>query len=472
MRLLVCSNSGPARPRDAGEPLQAAAAGGLLPQLLSLLEAGGEWVFPDTEPGGPGWPRQVQGVALHPVPVDERQRRRHYEVVSIETLLWLFHYLHDTVASPVFDARLHLAWATYEQVNGLVAERLARALAGGGDEAIVLVNDYHFLLVPGYLAQLGAATDARVVYSHQVPWCGPEYFGLLPGAIREQILSSLLSCQTVVFHSLRWLEAFARCCDRYLPAADVTDDVVRYRGRRTRLLAAPLPLDSARVLHVRQAEATQRWRRRLEELARGRQLMARVDRLDLWKNHLRGFAAYEALLRRRPRLADEAWFLAVVARTRYRSARHEAYEAACQEAVARINELAGGRGRPEAATLLYPDDPSETRQRGVAALEGASAVLVNPTYDGLNMVAKEAVLLSSTAAILLSRTAGAYEELAPVVAPLDPFDVSGTADALEAALAGGVRADAAEAARVRDQVRTEDARSWLRVVLDKGGAGA
>ena len=38
-----------------------------------------------------------------------------------------------------------------------------------------------------------------------------------------------------------------------------------------------------------------------------------------------------------PGLADETWFLAIAARTRYRSARHEAYEAACRAAVARIN---------------------------------------------------------------------------------------------------------------------------------------
>ncbi len=465
MRMFVCSNSGPARPRAAGERLRIAAAGGLLPHLLALLEAGGEWVFPQTHSDAPGWPRQVGGVVLHPVPVDQRQRRHHYEVVSVETLLWLFHYLHDTVASPAFDAQLHRAWDTYRQVNELVAKRLALACGGGGDEAVILVNDYHFLLVPGQLARLGTPTHARVVYSHQVPWCGPDYFGLLPGPMREQILASLLCCHTVVFHSPRWAEAFARCCDRYLPAADVADGLVQYRGRITRLVAVPLPLDSAQVLRLRQAETTRRWGKRLDEVAGGRQLLVRVDRLDLWKNHLRGFAAYETLLRRRPALADETWFLAIAARTRYRSARHEAYEAACRAAVARINELAAGRGRPEAVTLLHPDRPGETRQPGVAALRQASAVLVNPTYDGLNLVAKESVLLSETSAILLSRTAGAYEQLAAAVAPLDPFDVMGTAEAIEAALVGGIRADPAAAGRVRDQVLTEDAHGWLRAVL-------
>jgi trehalose 6-phosphate synthase len=441
-----------------------------VPQLLSLLETyGGAWFFPDGEPLGSAWPRQIQQVALHPVPVVEEQRRLHYEVVSVRTLLWLFHYLHDTATGPDFDAGLHRAWAAYHHVNELFADRLAAAWSGARDEVVALINDYHFLLVPGMLARLGAPAGARVVYAHQVPWCGPDYFGILPAAIREQILTSLLSCDVVVFHSARWVEAFARCCDRYVPTAKVADQVVEFRDHAARLLAVPFPLDTATVLDLQHAEATQRWRQRLDELAGGRQLLVRVDRLDLWKNHLRGFAAYEALLRRHPTLADEAWFLAVVARPRYRSTRHEAYEAACRAAVARINQTAGKRGQPEPVTLLYPTDASETRHRGIAALGLASAALVNPTYDGFNLVAKEAALLNETAAILLSRTAGAYDQLAPAVVPLDPFDVSGTADALEAAIVTGTRVDPLRAANVRGQVRKDSAGAWLGAAVGRGG---
>jgi trehalose 6-phosphate synthase len=469
MRLVVCSNSGPAQPREAGAPLQAGAAGGLVPVLLSLLDrVGGEWVFPAPESSARPWPQPAQGVVLNPLPIPEEQRRLHYEVISIETLLWLFHYLHDTVSSPAFDARLHRAWAAYREVNELVAGRLARAVGQGDGGTVVLVNDYHYLLVPGLLARAGAAAGARVVYAHQVPWCGPDYFGLLPGPVREQILTSLLSCHTVVFHSWRWAEAFAGCCDRYLPAAEVAGGAIRFRDRRTRLLAAPLPLDVGAVQGLQDAEPTRRWRRRLSELAAGRRLLVRVDRLDLWKNHLRGFAAYEALLRRRPGLAGEVLMVAVAAPTRYRSPRHVAYEAACRTSVDRINRLAGGPGRPEPVALLYPTGAGDLRHRGIAALGQASAVLVNPTYDGLNMVAKEAMVASDTAAVLLSRNAGAYDQLAPAVAPLDPFDVEGTADAIEAALAEGAPADPAAAARVRELVRGEDAAGWLRAVVPDG----
>jgi trehalose 6-phosphate synthase len=469
MHLLVCSNSGPARLRDPGEHLRAGAVGGLLPHLLSLLATGGEWFFTDAE-SGPPWPERAQRIGLHPIRVAERERRLHYESVSIETLLWLFHYLHDTATGPVFDAGFHQAWAAYQRVNERFAEHLAAA--ADGDETVVLVNDYHLLLVPGMLSRLRRPAGTRIVYSHQVPWCEPDYFGVLPGSVREPLLASLLSCDTVVFHASRWLESFARCCDRYLPAARLTTGpVVEYRDRATRLVAAPLPLDAGNVLRLQSAEAAERWRRRLDELSGGRRLLVRMDRLDLWKNHPRGFAAWEELLRRRPALAGEVWFLCLVARPRYRSRRHQTYELACRAAVAAINEAAGRRGRPEPVSLLFPSDAGGTRERGIAALSQASAVLVNPTYDGLNLVAKEAAALGETSAILLSRTAGAYEQLAPAVTPLDPFDVSGTADALEAAIVEGARAEAVRAADVRRRVRMEDAGTWLKAVLGREGAG-
>jgi trehalose 6-phosphate synthase len=468
MHLLVCSNSGPARPRGPGEELRAGAAGGLLPHLLSLLATGGEWFFTDTETGA-RWPARARVIGLHPVPVAERERRLHYESVSIETLLWLFHYLHDTATGPVFDAGFHQAWAAYQRVNERFAEHLAAA--ANGDGTVVLVNDYHLLLVPGMLSRLRPPAGTRIVYSHQVPWCEPDYFGVLPSSVREPLLASLLSCDTVVFHASRWLESFAACCERYLPEARLADGpVVEFRDRATRLVAAPLPLDSGNVLRLQRAEAAERWRQRLDELSAGRRLLVRMDRLDLWKNHPRGFAAWEELLRRRPALVDEVWFLCLVARTRYRSGRHKAYEAACQAAAARINE-ASRRGRPEPVSLLFPSDAGGTRPRGIAALGQASAVLVNPTYDGLNLVAKEAAALSGTSAVLLSSSAGAYEQLAPAVTPLDPFDVSGTADALEAAIVDGARADAVGAADVRSRLRMEDASTWLKAVLAGEGAG-
>ncbi|MFI2710635.1 trehalose-6-phosphate synthase [Micromonospora sp. NPDC018662] len=464
MRLIACSNSGPARPSPTDTALRASAAGGLVPHLLALLRDGGDWLFPVPDGDESGWPSEVGPVGLRPIPVDDRDRRDHYQTISIELLLWLFHYLHDTVSGPAFDSRLGRAWTGYRRVNAAFADRLS---VTADPDSLILVNDYHLMLVPGMLTG-----RPRVVYAHQVPWCEPDYFGLLPAAVRREILDSLLTCHTIVFHATRWAEAFTRCCERYLPGASPVGGAIDHPGGRTRVVAVPLPVDAGAVRALAAAERTRSWRDDLRRLAGGRRAVVRVDRLDLWKNHLRGFAAYDELLRRDPRLADDVWLLAVVARPRYRTPRHVAYEAACRAAVARINETWRRPNGPDPVTVLDATDAADTRNRALAALALADVVLINPTYDGFNLVAKEAALASATSAILLSRTAGVHDYLAPLVSSLDACDVDATATAMKEALDHPPSGSgSSETRRLRAAIGADTSADWLAAVLGVPPAG-
>lgn len=468
MRLLTCSNSSPAALRTNDATLRPDGAGGLIPHLTSLLAAtGGDWVFADAEPTATRWPCRAGDVGLHPVPVKRAERIAHYETVAIDILQRMFHYLHDTETGPCFDADLHRAWEIYRAVNQRFAATAGTIRPAPDSETIVLVNDYHLLLVPGMIRAF-VGDDVRIMYSHGVPWCEPQYFGMLPEAVRVEILHSLLTCDVVVFHAADWRAGFAHCCARFLQEAEVTRGSVQHRGRETQLVVAPFPLDADAVTSLAASEAAGNWAGQFARQAAGRQLVARVDRLDLWKNHLRGFAAHAALLRRKPRLADEVWFLAVMTLPRYRSIRHRQYEAACRAAVNEMNTAYGWPGRPAVATLLEIENTAEARLPAVAALSRAATVLINPTYEGFSMVAKEAVLLSGTSTVLLSRTAGAYEQLAPVTVPLDPFDVRHTCDMLDGAVAGELVPDHARRAHWQLRISTERTADWLSSILKEG----
>jgi trehalose 6-phosphate synthase len=468
MRLLIVSNSSPAvsgaDPADtATAQLRPDGAGGLVPHLTSLLAGtGGTWCFADPNPSTGRWPERVADVALRPVPVSRGERAAHYEQVAIDVLQRMFHYLHDTETAPVFDPGLHAAWGTYRVVNQRFADAVTAARPVDG--TVVLINDYHLLLVPG-MVRAAVGNAVRLVYSHGVPWCEPPYLATLPAAVRREILESLLAADTVVVHATGWRDALARCCARYVPGVEVTDAGMRYRGRLIRLAVVPFPLDAAAVDALANSAEVAVWRERLDREAAGRQVLARVDRLDLWKNHVRGFAAYGALLRRQPDLADDVWFLAVTTLPRYRSARHRAYEAACREAVTDLNDAFGRPGRPPVATLLEVENTRTARAPAVAALGAAGTVLVNPTYEGFSMVAKEAVLLSGTSTVLLSHTAGAYEQLAAVTVEVEPFDVAATTEHLAGALAGRYAPDPDLRAAWRRRIRSERSADWLAEVL-------
>jgi len=459
MRIITCSNSAP-RWRGEGALLPRS-PGGLVPILITLLrEHGGDWIFTAPAGSGPvdGTPISVgNGVSLHPVRVPEPMGRQHYELVGIRVLLWLFHYLLDTSQQPTFDGDLARAWAGYEAVNRAYATRLGELWENSADE-LILVNDHHLFLVPGFLEELGRRRRSRLAFFQGIPWCEPEYFGILPDRIRDRIMHSLLRCDVVGFHATRWAGAFLACCERFLAGAEVTDRTVHFRGHRTVVAVAPFPLDTGVVDRMRVEPATERWQRTLGRLAGGRRMLARAGRLDLWKYLPRGFAAYQTLLESRPQLADEWGFCAVVTPPSRATDRGREYQRLCQAMVARINDRFGQGGR-EAATMVFPDPGGGSRNCVVAGLAGSDVTLVNPTFDGLNLVAKEAMYLAERAPLLLSVNAGAYERLAPHVIGLHPFDVQATAAALAAAMeqAGGPPGSGTG----RRLLRGESAAAWL-----------
>ena len=107
----------------------------------------------------------------------------------------------------------------------------------------------------------------------------------------------------------------------------------------------------------------------------------------------------------------------------------------------------------------------DDRARSLAALTLSDVLLVNPVRDGLNLVAKEGPLLNTADGVLvLSRQAGAWEELAldgGGALGVNPFDVSGTADALHAALVHGrVRARPSGPRRCAPRCAARTAADW------------
>lgn len=476
MKLVICSNSSPLWQDGVG--LVSRSPGGLVPLLVTLLaEHGGDWVCtvplggepvrssnPDSSGDGIEVVTLPGEVTLHQVRQPEEVLEQHYEQIGIKLMLWLFHYLFDTSLEPVFDAEFDRAWAGYEAVNRAYADHLPTVLTNAPDE-LVLINDYHLFLVPELL-EPPARRENTIAYFHGLPWCEPDYFGILPARVRDRILTSLLRCDIVGFHSTRWARAFQACCARFLPGCRTDDGGVLFDGHRTRVTVATFPLDVPVLERMREDPATARWRQRLAGRADGRRVLARADRMDLWKNLPRGFAAYRSLLERRPDLAGTWWFCAVVTAPTRGTDRSRRLRQVCEEMVEEINERFGAPDRP-AVSLIWPDRAT-TRHCVVAALADADVVLVNPTLDGMNLVAKEALFLAEHGTVLLSPNAGAYEGLANYVTPVDPFDVEATAAAIQAAM----DRDAVPAAQLagREMLRRHGVSTWLEDLVESAEA--
>jgi trehalose 6-phosphate synthase len=104
--------------------------------------------------------------------------------------------------------------------------------------------------------------------------------------------------------------------------------------------------------------------------------------------------------------------------------------------------------------------------QAVAAYKQYDVLLVNAIFDGMNLVAKEAPLVNRRDGVLiLSENAGAHEELEPWALTVNPFDVSGQAEAIHAALTMPSDERRARIEGIRRHVREHDISGWIDVLL-------
>ncbi len=107
----------------------------------------------------------------------------------------------------------------------------------------------------------------------------------------------------------------------------------------------------------------------------------------------------------------------------------------------------------------------------MAALQRFDVLLVNPIRDGLNLVAKEGMLVNERDGLLaLSPGAGAWDELGEHALEAHPYDLTGTAEALHRGLSieGPERAAQSAALRIAAGARTPA--DWLDDQLRAAGS--
>ncbi|EST39534.1 hypothetical protein N566_01450, partial [Streptomycetaceae bacterium MP113-05] len=161
-----------------------------------------------------------------------------------------------------------------------------------------------------------------------------------------------------------------------------------------------------------------------------RRIVMRVDRTELSKNIVRGLYAFRRLLTDHPEWQGRVVHLAFAYPSRQDLAAYQEYTAEVAEVAETVNAEFGTPAWTP--VVLHVEDDFA---RSLAAYRMADVALVNPTRDGMNLVAKEVPVVSDEGcALVLSREAGAYAELAGDALTVNPYDIAETARALHQAL--------------------------------------
>ena len=189
----------------------------------------------------------------------------------------------------------------------------------------------------------------------------------------------------------------------------------------------------------------------------GKKTIMRVDRIEPTKNILRGFQAYAQMLDEHPELRGQIKFLAFLVPSRQSMVEYKRYTADVMKIIEDINQ----RYRTDEWIPIQAFSGND-RTQALAAMQYYDVLLVNPIIDGMNLVAKEGPIVNLTDGVLvLSRTAGAFQQMGKASIPTSPTDVHETAQALYKALTLPSDERRIKANIARQIVERQDLNVWL-----------
>jgi len=350
-------------------------------------------------------------------------------------------------------------WAHYVAVNRRFAEAVVEEAQR--EDPIVLVQDYHFALLPRMIRE--RLPRATVITFWHIPWPNAETFGICPW--RDAIIDGLLGSSIVGFHTRFHCNNFLEGVDRYMESRiDRERNSVALGGHETLVRSYPISIEWPPAALARQAPVPDCRSAVIERFALKPDVRIGVgiERFDYTKGIIDRMRGVDMLLEGRPEWRGKFVFLQAAAPTR---AKLEAYSSLQTEAIKeadRINEKYGsGDYRPIVLSIRHhsPDEVFEL-------FRAADICVVSSLHDGMNLVSKEFIAArdDEQGVLLLSSFAGASRELAEAVI-VNPYDAHGMADAFDFALRMPPEAQRLRIRAMRDLVRQRNVHLWAGQML-------
>ncbi|HET7711540.1 MAG TPA: trehalose-6-phosphate synthase [Thermoanaerobaculia bacterium] len=377
----------------------------------------------------------------------DTEYERYYAGFANEALWPLCHMAHT---KPRFREE---DWSAYRAVN----ERFAAAAVEETEaDGLLLVQDYHFALVPR-LVRKRAPHVVTSLFWH-IPWPHPEVVGICPW--KETLLEGMLGADVVGFHTRQYCLNFLESLRRYVECrVDFDEMSAYYGGRRTLVRAYPIGVEWPYPAVARQQAASLR-----QQLGIGAEVHVSigVDRADYTKGLLERVAAVEQLLDENPALADRYVLVQLASPTRESISTYRQLADDLERAAGRVNERFGTASWKPIILQMRNYSPEEVRLHYAMA----DSALVTPLHDGMNLVAKEYVASCSDGdgVLVLSEFAGAAKELDGALI-VNPYDTQQVAHAILRAIRMPLMERRARMKEMRDHISRHSIYEWSHSLL-------
>lgn len=399
------------------------------------------------DPANPQFERVIEindsygSYKVNRLPLTKEQVQSFYHITSKEAFWPILHGFKERYNYDPVD------WPTFREVNWAFAEAAAQAAS---DDAVVWVHDYNLWLVPAYLRKL--KPSVKIAFYHHTPFPSADMFNVLPW--REEIVRSLLSCDSVGFHIPRYAQNFTSVAHSLTSARTIADErtddgmtprgaalserwtptMMLYKGREVRIHVNPVGTNYSYLEHLSEGEEmAQRVKDIRQWIGDDCQLILSVSRTDYTKGNIEQLEAFERLLIRRKDLRGKVRLMLVSVGANRNMTAYEEIQQRIEELTGRIN---GSHGTLEwqPVSLISTAIPLAEL---VAYYRAADLCSITPLADGLNLVAAEYCVCKGheqDGALILSEFAGCAVLLEGAI-PVNPFSHASMDKALDQALA-------------------------------------
>ena len=285
-------------------------AGGLVTALEPVVRAcRGTWVAHGAGTADRMVVDRRDGINVPPVNPQYRLRRvwltpreeRGYYYGFANEALWPL--CHQAGVSPVFRS------ADFDMYSAVNARFAAAVREEAAHEApVILVQDYHFALVPRKLRER-LPLSPLVAFWH-IPWADPREFLICPWA--KELLTGLLGSDIVGFQTPSDCTEFIETVGWALNARiDRQNGVITYDGRDTVVRSYPVSIEwpNPRARESPPATVCRQMVERQLDLTPETRIGVGVDRLDYTKGIEQKFLAVERLLELQPELIGRFVFV-------------------------------------------------------------------------------------------------------------------------------------------------------------------
>ena len=367
-------------------------------------------------------PPQKPMYDIHRVWLSKEEEDGYYYGFSNEGLWPLCHIAHTR---PIFRVK---DWDAYVAVNQKFTDAIVHD--SKSEDPVVLVQDYHFALVPRMLRE--KLPRATIITFWHIPWPNPESFGICPW--REELLDGLLGSSIIGFHTQFHCNNFIDAVDRFLESRiDRETNAISYHSKITEIRPYPISIEwpPERLADVPPAEDCRKSLLTQLNLSDDIKIGIGVDRLDYTKGIVERLRAVERLFELEPKWIGKFIFIQIAAPSRSSIPAYQQFELEVRSLVNEINGRFGKDGYQPIILRAQHHEPIEVFKY----FRAADISIVSSLHDGMNLVAKEFVASreDKKGVLLLSMFAGASRELAEALI-INPYDADQTAMAIISAL--------------------------------------